>query len=103
MSPVIAARTAILAIALAAGAACQAQSAIRAATTVNTQPPAKDYVPVSKYPPVRLCRPHNEYGSSTSSRPQSPYAVYVYYVDALCHKTLVRVIRNPQKIVKSVR
>jgi hypothetical protein len=98
-----AARTAIFAIALAAGALGQAQAAIRAATPIGTQPSTTGKAPATKQPPVRLCRPHTEYGSATGSRPQSPYAVYVYYVDALCHKTLVRVIRSPQKIVKTAR
>jgi hypothetical protein len=94
MPPVTAAHTAILAIALAAGAVCQAEAAIRATTTMNTQPPATIKPPATKYPAVRLCRPHYEYGTP------SPYAIYLYYVDTLCHKTLARVIRSPQKNVK---
>jgi len=98
---VIAARIAILAAALAAGAVCQAQAANRAATTVNTQPPAKP--PAARFLPGHLCHPHYEYGPPNSQRPQSPYAIYVYYVDFQCNKTLVRVIRNPQKMVKVTR
>jgi hypothetical protein len=96
---VIAARTAILAVALAAGAACQAQAVNRAATSTQPQPPASN-PPAARHLPTQFCQPHYEWGGPTSQRPQRPDDIYVYYVDIQCHKTLVRVIHNPKRLVK---
>ncbi len=71
-------RTAILAVALVAGAAAQAAA-------------------VTPYPRVKVCHPHYEYGPP-SQRPQTPSEVAVYYVDALCNKTFVRVIHPSVKV-----
>ena len=96
-----AARIAILAAALAAAAACQAQAAIRFKTT-TAQPAAGD-PPAARQLPTRICRPHYEWGGPSSQRPQRPDDIYVYYIDSQCHKTLVRVIHNPKRIVKVTR
>ena len=76
-------RIALLAGALIAGAAAQAEA-------------------VTPNPRVKVCHPHYEYGAP-SERPRTPSEVAVYYVDALCNRTVVRVIHPSEKAVVGLK